>query len=106
MPTDLILSLMRLILKFIVMRLFALVLCVIRNLSISRLKHGLRREKKFIWGNGKQQTSRYCILSNCLLSSLLFTWYCKGLITVSCVEDMNEWLGIFNVKLQHMREDI
>ncbi|GAB4844734.1 Exocyst complex component S3A [Ancistrocladus abbreviatus] len=25
---------------------------------------------------------------------------------VSCVEDMNEWLGIFNVKLRHMREDI
>ncbi|OIW20288.1 hypothetical protein TanjilG_08248 [Lupinus angustifolius] len=23
-----------------------------------------------------------------------------------CVEDMDEWLGIFNVKLQHMREDI
>ncbi|GAB4839582.1 hypothetical protein Ancab_029105 [Ancistrocladus abbreviatus] len=27
-------------------------------------------------------------------------------LTVSCVEDMNEWLGIFNVKLRHMREDI
>ncbi|GAB4846397.1 hypothetical protein Ancab_025402 [Ancistrocladus abbreviatus] len=25
---------------------------------------------------------------------------------VSCVEDMNEWLGIFNVKLRHMREDM
>ncbi|GAB4845498.1 hypothetical protein Ancab_038905, partial [Ancistrocladus abbreviatus] len=25
---------------------------------------------------------------------------------LSCVEDMNEWLGIFNVKLRHMREDI
>ncbi|GAB4845501.1 hypothetical protein Ancab_038908 [Ancistrocladus abbreviatus] len=25
---------------------------------------------------------------------------------MSCVEDMNEWLGIFNVKLRHMREDI
>lgn len=24
----------------------------------------------------------------------------------SCVEDMDEWLGIFNVKLRHMREDI
>lgn len=24
----------------------------------------------------------------------------------SCVEDMEEWLGIFNVKLRHMREDI
>lgn len=23
-----------------------------------------------------------------------------------CVEDMEEWLGIFNVKLRHMREDI
>ena len=23
-----------------------------------------------------------------------------------CVEDMDEWLGIFNVKLRHMREDI
>lgn len=22
------------------------------------------------------------------------------------VEDMDEWLGIFNVKLRHMREDI
>ncbi|GMH00371.1 hypothetical protein Nepgr_002210 [Nepenthes gracilis] len=25
---------------------------------------------------------------------------------LNCVEDMNEWLGIFNVKLRHMREDI
>uniref|UniRef100_A0A7N1A6G1 Exocyst complex component Sec3 PIP2-binding N-terminal domain-containing protein n=1 Tax=Kalanchoe fedtschenkoi TaxID=63787 RepID=A0A7N1A6G1_KALFE len=24
----------------------------------------------------------------------------------SCVEDMDEWLGIFNVKLRHMRQDI
>ncbi|XP_016439823.2 exocyst complex component SEC3A isoform X2 [Nicotiana tabacum] len=24
----------------------------------------------------------------------------------NCVEDMDEWLGIFNVKLRHMREDI
>lgn len=24
----------------------------------------------------------------------------------NCVDDMNEWLGIFNVKLKHMREDI
>ncbi|XP_071733250.1 exocyst complex component SEC3A-like [Rutidosis leptorrhynchoides] len=24
----------------------------------------------------------------------------------SCVDDMDEWLGIFNVKLRHMREDI
>ncbi|KAG6516823.1 hypothetical protein ZIOFF_027303 [Zingiber officinale] len=24
----------------------------------------------------------------------------------TCVEDMDEWLGIFNVKLRHMREDI
>jgi hypothetical protein len=24
----------------------------------------------------------------------------------SCVEDMDEWLGTFNVKLRHMREDI
>ncbi|KHN21013.1 Exocyst complex component SEC3A, partial [Glycine soja] len=24
----------------------------------------------------------------------------------SCVEDMDEWLSIFNVKLRHMREDI
>lgn len=23
-----------------------------------------------------------------------------------CVDDMDEWLGIFNVKLRHMREDI
>jgi hypothetical protein len=23
-----------------------------------------------------------------------------------CVEDMDEWLGIFNIKLRHMREDI
>lgn len=23
-----------------------------------------------------------------------------------CVEDFDEWLGIFNVKLRHMREDI
>ncbi|KAI8021977.1 Exocyst complex component SEC3A [Camellia lanceoleosa] len=26
--------------------------------------------------------------------------------TTNCVEDMDEWLGIFNVKLRHMREDI
>lgn len=25
---------------------------------------------------------------------------------MNCVEDMDEWLGIFNVKLRHMREDI
>ncbi|XP_028779096.1 exocyst complex component SEC3A [Neltuma alba] len=31
----------------------------------------------------------------------------QGLDTaMSCVEDMDEWLGIFNVKLRHMREDI
>ncbi|WOL03089.1 hypothetical protein Cni_G11809 [Canna indica] len=31
----------------------------------------------------------------------------QGLETASiCVEDMDEWLGIFNVKLRHMREDI
>lgn len=23
-----------------------------------------------------------------------------------CVEDMDEWLALFNVKLRHMREDI
>ncbi|KAL8478310.1 hypothetical protein ACS0TY_030283 [Phlomoides rotata] len=27
-------------------------------------------------------------------------------IATNCVEDMDEWLGIFNVKLRHMREDI
>ncbi|XP_074304418.1 exocyst complex component SEC3A-like [Silene latifolia] len=25
---------------------------------------------------------------------------------LNCVDDMDEWLGIFNVKLRHMREDI
>ncbi|XP_038983630.1 exocyst complex component SEC3A-like isoform X3 [Phoenix dactylifera] len=31
----------------------------------------------------------------------------QGLETASiCVHDMDEWLGIFNVKLRHMREDI
>ncbi|KAL8145087.1 exocyst complex component SEC3A [Apium graveolens] len=31
----------------------------------------------------------------------------QGLEAASnCVEDMDEWLGIFNVKLRHMREDI
>ncbi|ONK62739.1 uncharacterized protein A4U43_C07F7640 [Asparagus officinalis] len=31
----------------------------------------------------------------------------QGLETATiCVEDMDEWLGIFNVKLRHMREDI
>lgn len=31
----------------------------------------------------------------------------QGLETAtSCVEDMDEWLGIFNLKLRHMREDI
>ncbi|KAL0314747.1 UNVERIFIED_CONTAM: Exocyst complex component SEC3A [Sesamum angustifolium] len=27
-------------------------------------------------------------------------------VASTCVEDMDEWLGIFNVKLRHMREDI
>ncbi|KAK6115414.1 hypothetical protein DH2020_007683 [Rehmannia glutinosa] len=27
-------------------------------------------------------------------------------LATNCVEDMDEWLGIFNVKLRHMREDI
>jgi len=31
----------------------------------------------------------------------------QGLEVASiCVEDMDEWLGIFNTKLRHMREDI
>ncbi|KAM7514164.1 hypothetical protein LguiA_003747 [Lonicera macranthoides] len=31
----------------------------------------------------------------------------QGIETASsCVDDMDEWLGIFNVKLRHMREDI
>ena len=31
----------------------------------------------------------------------------QGLEAASnCVEDMDEWLGMFNVKLRHMREDI
>ncbi|CAI9753444.1 unnamed protein product [Fraxinus pennsylvanica] len=31
----------------------------------------------------------------------------QGLESASnCVEDMDEWLGIFNLKLRHMREDI
>lgn len=27
-------------------------------------------------------------------------------VATNCVEDMDEWLGIFNLKLRHMREDI
>lgn len=27
-------------------------------------------------------------------------------VATICVEDMDEWLGIFNIKLRHMREDI
>lgn len=27
-------------------------------------------------------------------------------VATHCVEDMDEWLGMFNVKLRHMREDI
>ncbi|PKI68920.1 hypothetical protein CRG98_010679, partial [Punica granatum] len=27
-------------------------------------------------------------------------------VAANCIEDMDEWLGIFNVKLRHMREDI
>lgn len=27
-------------------------------------------------------------------------------VATNCIEDMDEWLGIFNVKLRHMREDI
>ncbi|CAN1273656.1 Exocyst complex component SEC3A [Linum perenne] len=27
-------------------------------------------------------------------------------VATSCVDDMDEWLGIFNVKLRHMRQDI
>ncbi|KAJ8431355.1 hypothetical protein Cgig2_002078 [Carnegiea gigantea] len=31
----------------------------------------------------------------------------RGLDTaMNCVDDMEEWLGIFNVKLRHMREDL
>ncbi|XP_059633811.1 exocyst complex component SEC3A [Cornus florida] len=31
----------------------------------------------------------------------------RGLdLSINCVEDMDEWLSIFNVKLRHMREDI
>lgn len=31
----------------------------------------------------------------------------QGLEAASnCVEDLDEWLGMFNVKLRHMREDI
>ena len=25
---------------------------------------------------------------------------------MNCVDDMDEWLSMFNVKLRHMREDI
>jgi hypothetical protein len=27
-------------------------------------------------------------------------------VAMTSLEDMEEWLGIFNVKLRHMREDI
>lgn len=27
-------------------------------------------------------------------------------IVLNCVDDMDEWLGIFNVKFRYMREDI
>lgn len=38
---------------------------------------------------------------------MLFLQVLQGLEIASiCVEDMDEWLGIFNIKLRHMREDI
>lgn len=45
----------------------------------------------------------------CMLLCLNFLSYqvLHGLESATnCVEDMDEWLGIFNVKLRHMREDI
>lgn len=42
-----------------------------------------------------------CFILICVLQVL------QGLEAASnCVEDMDEWLGMFNVKLRHMREDI
>uniref|UniRef100_A0A453HFG4 Uncharacterized protein n=1 Tax=Aegilops tauschii subsp. strangulata TaxID=200361 RepID=A0A453HFG4_AEGTS len=39
--------------------------------------------------------------------NLLWKRYVQGLeVATICVEDMDEWLGIFNIKLRHMREDI
>lgn len=41
------------------------------------------------------------------MSKFLFLQVLQGLESATnCVEDMDEWLGIFNVKLRHMREDI
>lgn len=42
-----------------------------------------------------------------LIYSTLVLQVLQGLeAATNCVEDMDEWLGIFNVKLRHMREDI
>ncbi|KAK4753475.1 hypothetical protein SAY87_022273 [Trapa incisa] len=42
-----------------------------------------------------------------LESEILIEEVLQGLEAATyCVEDMEEWLGIFNVKLRHMREDI
>lgn len=45
------------------------------------------------------------------VGSLIFNFLIQQVLhglesATSCVEDMDEWLGIFNVKLRHMREDI
>ncbi|PPR83583.1 hypothetical protein GOBAR_AA37124 [Gossypium barbadense] len=41
------------------------------------------------------------------IEALLGTYVLQGLeAATSCVDDMDDWLGMFNVKLRHMREDI
>lgn len=48
-------------------------------------------------------SSRFCkLIVDCWFFQVL-----QGLeAATNCVDDMDEWLGIFNVKLRHMREDI
>ena len=52
----------------------------------------------------------YCLLrlgENVFAFEIIVLQVLQGLeAATSCVEDMDEWLGIFNLKLRHMREDI
>lgn len=51
--------------------------------------------------------SRFSYIFIDLRYIFLFLQVLQGLESAtSCVDDMDEWLGIFNLKLRHMREDI
>ncbi|MBA0784968.1 hypothetical protein Gotri_027201 [Gossypium trilobum] len=51
--------------------------------------------------------SNTLLISPKLIVIFLVVQVLQGLeVATNCVDDMDEWLGIFNVKLRHMREDI